>query len=249
MQHLNQLYALSRRNIIVRYKHSVLGFLWGFLKPLLYLLIFLVIFSSQFSTTSDHVRYILSGIVFWFFFSNCTTQGTQSILQSSGLLKSVYIPPVFFPLAEVISELFNVLLALFVYVLIMGWLGMPFSLNLLWVLPVLVLFALFSMAVTLLLAAFHVFYRDVGILWNTIQPAIFYLTPIAYTEALIPEKFAFVIRANPVYYFIKLIRYPLYLVQMPDMILFAKCAVMTAIALAIALVIFNRMKNQFITAI
>lgn len=107
MQHLNQLYALTKRNIIVRYKHSVIGFFWGFFKPLLYLLIFIVIFSSQFSSVSNQVLYITSGILFWFFFSNCTSQGVQSIIQSSKLIKSVYIPSIFFPLAEVLGEVFS----------------------------------------------------------------------------------------------------------------------------------------------
>ena len=124
MQHLNQLYALSKRNIIVRYKHSIIGFLWGFFKPLLYLLIFIVIFSSQFSSTSNQVLYITSGILFWFFFSNATSQGVNSIVQSSGLIKSVYIPALFFPLSEVIAEVFNVLLALVVYFVVMHWFGM-----------------------------------------------------------------------------------------------------------------------------
>ena len=158
----------------------------------------------KFTSTSNQVLYITSGILFWFFFSNCTSQGVQSIVQASGLLKSVYIPAIFFPLAEVIGELFNVLLALSVYFAIMHWFGMVYTLQLFWVLPILFLFAIFSFSVTLILSALNVFYRDVGILWNTIQPAIFYLTPIAYTESLIPQRFSFVIKANPIYYFIKL---------------------------------------------
>jgi len=249
MQHLDQLYALSKRNIIVRYKHSVIGFFWGFFKPLLYLLIFIVIFSSQFSSTSNQVLYITSGILFWFFFSNCTGQGTQSIIQASGLIKSVYIPAIFFPLAEVIAELFNVLLALVVYFIIMHWFGMVYSFHLLWVFPILLLFSLFCFSITLILSALNVFYRDVGILWNTIQPALFYLTPIAYTESLIPERFSFVIKANPIYYFIKLFRYPLYEATSPDFFLFGKCILITVIVFLIALFMFNRFKNQFITAI
>lgn len=249
MQHLNQLYALSKRNIIVRYKHSLIGFFWGFFKPLLYLLIFIVIFSSQFSSTSNHVLYITSGILFWFFFSNCTSQGVQSIVQASGLLKSVYIPAIFFPLAEVIGELFNVLLALSVYFAIMHWFGMVYTLQLFWVLPILFLFAIFSFSVTLILSALNVFYRDVGILWNTIQPAIFYLTPIAYTESLIPQRFSFVIKANPIYYFIKLFRYPLYEAIAPDFYLMGKCVLITFVSLSIGILLFNRLKNQFITAI
>ncbi len=249
MQHLTQLYALSKRNIIVRYKHSLIGFFWGFFKPLLYLLIFIVIFSSQFSSTTNQVLYITSGILFWFFFSNCTSQGVQSIVQASGLLKSVYIPAIFFPLAEVIGEIFNVVLALLVYFFVMQWFGMVYHWQLLWVIPILILFATFSFSITLILSSLNVFYRDIGILWNTIQPAIFYLTPIAYTENLIPERFSFVIKANPIYYFIKLFRYPLYDACAPDFNLMLKCVFITLLSLSVGIAIFNRLKNQFITAI
>ncbi|MBK7040778.1 MAG: ABC transporter permease [Bacteroidetes bacterium] len=79
---LNQLYALSKRNIILRYKHTLIGFLWGFIKPLMYLLIFIVIFSAQFSSVKNYVLYATSGILFWFFFSNIVSQGIQSIIQA-----------------------------------------------------------------------------------------------------------------------------------------------------------------------
>lgn len=249
MQHLHQLYALTKRNVIVRYKHSVLGFLWGFLKPLIYLLIFIVIFSAQFSSVNNYVLYATSGILFWFFFSNITAQGIQSIIGSAGILKSIRIPSLLFPLAEVGSELFNLALALVVYFILMQFFGMVYTFQLLWIIPILLIFTLFTFSITLLLAALNVYLRDVGILWNTIQPAIFYLTPIAYTEELIPARFSFIIKANPIYYFIKLFRAPLYHGTAPDFKLFLLCGSFSVGLLLVSLFIFNRLKNQFITAI
>ena len=249
MQTLKQLYALSKRNVVIRYKHSLVGFFWGFIKPLIYLLIFIVIFSSQFTSTGNYVLYATSGILFWFFFSNITSQGIQSIIQSAGILKSVSVPAILFPIAEVIGELFNLFLALVVYFILMHWFGIVYSFTLFWILPILILFSVFTLSITLVLASLNVFFRDFGILWNSIQPAIFYLTPIAYTENLIPNRFSFIIRLNPIYYFIKLFRYPLYLSQNPDMHLLLKCTIITAISFVCSLFIFNKLKNQFITAI
>jgi ABC-type polysaccharide/polyol phosphate export permease len=121
--------------------------------------------------------------------------------------------------------------------------------QLLWLLPMLFIFAVFSFSIAILLAAFNVYFRDIGILWNTIQPAIFYLTPIAYTEELIPAKFSFVIKLNPIYYYIKLFRFPLYEAAAPDMMLFLKCTGISVVTLCISTFIFYRLKNQFITAI
>lgn len=249
MQFLNQLYALSKRNVILRYKHSVVGFLWGFIKPLIYLLIFIVIFSSQFSSVNNYVLYATSGILFWFFFSNIVSQGVQSIIQSSGIIKSVNVSPILFPLAEVLTELFNLLLALLVYFVVMHWFGIQYTFQLLWILPILFIFSIFSFSIALILAALNVYFRDIGILWNTIQPAIFYLTPIAYTEELIPPRFSYVIKLNPIYYYIKLFRYPLYESKAPDFHIFGICSIISLVTLMISLFIFNRLKNQFITAI
>lgn len=249
MRFFNQLYALSKRNVILRYKHSLIGFLWGFIKPLIYLFIFIVIFSGQFSSVEHYVLYTTSGILFWFFFANIVSQGIQSIIQSAGIIKSVKLSALLFPLAEVITELFNLALALLVYFVVMYWFGLPYGWHLLWVLPILLIFSVFSLGIAAFLSAFHVYFRDVGILWNTIQPAIFYLTPIAYTESLIPERFSMVIRLNPIYYFIKLFRYPLYEGVAPPGSLLLMCTGISLISLTLGLFVFNRLKNQFITAI
>ncbi len=249
MQFLNQLYALSKRNVILRYKHSLIGFLWGFIKPLIYLLIFIVIFSAQFTSVTNYVLFVTSGILFWFFFSNIVSQGVQSIIQASGIIKSVKLPALLFPLSEVLTELFNLLLALMVYFFVMNWFGLVYTFQLLWIIPILFIFSVFSFSVAIFLAALNVYFRDIGILWNTIQPAIFYLTPIAYTEELIPERFSYVIKLNPIYYYIKLFRFPLYEAKAPDMHLFLTCTCISIITLAFSLFIFNRLKNQFITAI
>jgi ABC-type polysaccharide/polyol phosphate export permease len=193
--------------------------------------------------------YATSGILFWFFFSNIVSQGVQSIIQSSGIIKSVSVPVILFPLAEVITELFNLGLALIVYFIIMHWFGIQYTFHLLWLLPILFIFSVFSLSIALVLAALNVYFRDIGILWNTIQPAIFYLTPIAYTEELIPAKFSFVIKLNPIYYYIKLFRFPLYKASAPDMSLFAICTMISVVTFLSSLFIFNRLKNQFITAI
>lgn len=233
----------------MRYKHSVIGFMWGFVKPLIYLLIFIIIFGSQFSSTSRYVLYATSGIIFWFFFSNIIVQSIQSIIQSAGIIKSVKLNLLVFPLAELITELFNLLLAMCVFFSIMHWFDLHYSFQLLWILPSLILFSVFSFGISIMLAALNVYFRDIGILWNTIQPAIFYLTPIAYTEEFIPIKFAFVIKLNPIYPFIKLLRQPIYSQQPIDFSLMLQCSLLSCISLLCGIFIFNKLKNQFISAL
>jgi len=249
MQTIARLYALSKRNVILRYKNSIAGFFWGFIKPLLYLLIFIVIFSAQFSSVKNYVLYATSGLIIWFFFANVTGQSVSNIVSSAGLIKSVKIPVVLFPLSEVVSELFNLALTLVVYAAVMHWFGLAYSFSLLLIFPAVVLFGFFTFGITLVLSSVNVFFRDVGILWNTITPAIFYLTPIAYPEDMIPERFQGIVKFNPIYYFIKLCREVLYGGICPSVNLWLQCLVLSVGMFGIGWWVFSKLKNQFISSI
>ncbi len=249
MQIVAKIYALSKRNVILRYKNSIAGFLWGFLKPLLYLLIFIVIFSSQFETVNNYVLYATSGLIFWFFFSNVTGQSVQNIVSSAGLLKAIRLPAVLFPLSEMISEIFNFLLSLLVFGVVMYWFGLDYGTHLFLILPCILLFSIFSLGITLILSSVNVFLRDAGIIWNTVQPALFYMTPIAYPEGMVPERFSFVIRFNPVYHFISLGRGILYDPAILSAQLWIICLALAMASFVLGLIIFNALKNQFISAI
>ena len=248
VQNITRIYALSKRNVILRYKNSLVGFFWGFFKPLLYLLIFIVIFKAN-SGVHNYILFVSAGLILWFFFSNVTGQSVGSIVSSSGLLKALNIPAYFFPLSETIGELFNLLLTLVVFFIIMYWAGIVYSFGLLLIIPCVLLFALFALGLNLLLCSINVFFRDIGIIWGTVQPAIFFLTPIAYPESMIQQRYSLIIKCNPVYYFIKLGRSILYDPVMPGWHMWRSCIIIALGMYIIGQFIFNRLKNQFISAI
>ncbi len=249
MQNITRIYALSKRNVILRYKNSLAGFLWGFMKPLLYLLIMIVVFSKNFPDVQNYTLYALSGLILWFFFANVTAQSVGNIVGSTGLIKALNIPALFFPLSEVISELFNLMLSFVVFLIVMKWFGLEYSPRLLLIVPCSLLFALFAFGLSLMLCSVNVFFRDVGIIWNTVQPAIFYLTPIAWPEKMIPDDYKAVIQFNPIYYFIKLGRTIFYETTLPADSLWYTCIALSVGMYLVGQFIFNRLKNQFISAI
>ncbi len=248
MQNITRIYALSKRNVILRYKNSAVGFLWGFFKPLLYLLILIVVF-SQVSNIDNYVLYATSGLIFWFFFANVTNQSIASIISSAGIIKSLNVPIVFFPLSEILSELFNFMLTIVVFMVAMNWCGIVYSWKLFLILPAAVLFSFFTLGITLILSSLNVFFRDVGILWTTVQPALFYLTPIAYPEALITKHYGFIVKFNPIYYYIKLGRIIIHDTTFPSAALWLHCVIIAVISFSLGFLIFNKLKNQFISSI
>lgn len=248
MQNITRIYALSKRNVILRYKNSLIGFFWGFIKPLIYLLIFTVVFKAN-SGLPNYILFVTSGLVMWFFFSNVTGQAVGSIVGSSGLLKSLNIPAFYFPLSETIGELFNLVLTLFVFFIIMYWFGIVYSLKLLLIFPCVILFAVFSLGLNLFLSSINVFFRDVGIIWGTIQPALFFLTPIGYSEKSIDPRYSLIIKCNPIYYFLKLGRSIIYDPVAPSWHQWTNCIIICITMYIIGQFVFNKLKNQFISAI
>ncbi len=201
------------------------------------------------SGIDNFVLYATSGLIFWFYFANVTNQSIASIIASAGIIKSLNVPVAFFPLSEILSELFNFMLTIFVFLVAMNWFGIIYSPKLFLILPVALLFSFFTLGVTLVLCALNVFFRDVGILWTTVQPALFYLTPIAYPENLIPVHYAFVVKFNPVYHFIKLARIILHDNVYPSGALWLHCIIIATVSFAIGYYVFNKLKNQFISSI
>lgn len=225
-----------------------MGFFWGFIKPLLYLFIFIIIFGEN-SGIPNYPLFATSGLIFWFFFSNVTGQSIGSVVGSAGLLKSLNIPAFFFPLSETISELFNFLLSLIVFFVVMRWFGLVYDLKLLLVVPCIFLFAIFSLGLNLFLCSINVFFKDIGIIWGTIQPALFFLTPIAYREQQIVQKYKAIIEYNPIYQFIKLGRNVLYDPAAATAHDWIVCLSIAGIMYVVGHFVFYRLKNQFISAI
>src|SRR3954454_9988336 len=125
-RHSALLRELVHRDLTVRYKRSVLGFLWTMLHPLLLMLIFTVVFSTLFRFSAPHYEtYFLSAYVAWNFFSQTTINAMASAAWNGPLMKRVRVPPSIFTLAIVIAGLVNLGLSLVVLFAIMIVLGAP----------------------------------------------------------------------------------------------------------------------------
>lgn len=238
---------LIYKNLQLKYKHSALGFFWSLLHPFLYLLIFLAIFSAAFPAIANYPLYVLSGLVFWIYFAGGTNQLSQVFIKNTHLIKSLNVPKSIYPLTELGAELASFLLGLIPFMVIMYFMGMHFSFNLLWIIPVIILFSIFIFSVGLILGSLNVFFRDVGILWNTINPALFYLSPIAYSFKIVPQQFKFIVKYNPLYHFLELVRNVLYEGQTPSLHYVGRCLMITAFTALIAFLIYRKTRNGFIS--
>ncbi len=172
---------LVRRDLKVRYKNSVLGYLWSLVSPLLMMLVFWVVFDLFLGRgTEDYHAFVLVALLPWNWFSVSMAGGTQSVVASSGLIKKVYFPREVLPISVVASELVNFLLALPVLLVILVLSGIPVTRYVLWVPLIILVQAAFTIGMVLLLSTANVYYRDTGVILEVVLLAWFFVTPIIY---------------------------------------------------------------------
>ena len=227
---------LVARELKVRYKRSVLGLAWTMLNPLVLMVVYTVVFTTIMPTTQKNFAiFLLSGLLPWIYFATALMQGLTSVLTNQDLIRKVRVPQAVFPLAVVASNLVNFGLSLVPLFLLMAIAGQPFTLALLFLPVSTLLLTLFISGVTLLLASFTVFFRDVRHLTEVGLQVLFYLTPVLYgfdqlqgRTAWWFDAFRTALTVNPLTYLVPLVRDPVYYGRIPSA---PTLAIATAIAL------------------
>lgn len=179
---------LVRTDFKLRYQGSVLGYAWSLLRPLLLFAILYVVFVKfiKLGTGVPHYPiYLLLGIVLWSFFGEMTSQSLGSIVARGDLIRKIRIPRWMIVLSSSISALINLSLNLAVVAVFMLINKVDLPQSAIFFPVILVEIYLFSLGISLFLAATFVKYRDMSYIWEVIMQALFYLTPILYPLALI----------------------------------------------------------------
>lgn len=248
----NAVVSLAVKTLKVRYKNSLIGIFWSMLNPLLFLVILYIVF-SQFAKGSDaslnYPLYALSGLIFWNFISASILQVLTSFIDNGDILKSVNLDPIAFPFASMLAAIFNLFLSFIPFLAILYFLDYQLSWSILAVVPYVLITSVFVTGLGMLLGTLNVYFRDIQLLWTTLMPAFFYFTPIAYPPSLIPEKFQWLIKLNPFYFFIDAVHQIFHDGEFPSM---ENSMVMIGLAVGCYLVgyfVFMRLRKGFISNI
>jgi ABC-type polysaccharide/polyol phosphate export permease len=244
--HSGLLVELVHRDLTIRYKRSVLGFFWTMLHPLLLMLIFVVIFASLFRGRAPHYEtYFLSAYVAWNFFAQTVLTAMASVAWNGPLMKRVRVPPSIFTLSVVVSGLVNLGLSLIVLFAIMLVVGAPLH-EALWFLPVsLTLVGIFTFGVSLALAAVSVFFGDVREMVQAGMPALMYLTPIIYPVSIVPERYRWPLKLNPLAYIVEIVRAPIYYGILPSQTTLLLAVVISFGSLMMGWMVFRHLAPRF----
>jgi lipopolysaccharide transport system permease protein len=239
---------LVMRDLKARYKSSVLGYLWSLVNPLLMMTVFTVLFKFLLkSEIPNFPVFIIVALLPWNYCATAVSGAVVSITGQASLIKKVYFPREAIPIAVVIANLINYLLAMPAMFLIMLLLNAHFQ----WVallFPVIALIqTVFLLGVSLFLSSLNVFFRDTQVIMEVLLTAWFFLTPIFYRlDDIVDERLARLVRwFNPMASLVDFYRDIFYLGGMPGWDAIIRTLVTSLGALLVGYIFFLRLSPRF----
>ena len=241
------LYQLVSQQMVLRYRRTVLGYLWTLVNPLLMMSVMVVVFATLFKANlKDFGVFFVAGMIPWNCFNSTVVQCGSAFINNESLIKKIYLPKIIFPLSVSLGLFADSVLsscALFVLMMALGssisWamLSLPFAFALLFT---------FAFGVGLVTSVVTVFFRDLQHVILIAMQGLFYLTPVLYKHDALAGKLAWLVGLNPISPFIELFRHPLYLATWPSAFLVAKATAISLGALACGLVTFLRQEKKIV---
>lgn len=207
-------YFFTWRDVKVKYKQTVLGFLWVVLQPVCMVLIFTFFFNRALHLPSEGLPYSIftfSGLVLWNFFSAGATNAGNSMVTNANIIKKIYFPRIIIPLSGIISAAFDMFIALMVFLvtLVVFQVSVDFSVVIFWPLAILITL-ITTIGAGCWLAALMVKYRDFRYVIPFLMQALLFLTPVIYPMNMLnQDRVKYLLAVNPMYCALECFRAPM----------------------------------------
>jgi lipopolysaccharide transport system permease protein len=190
------------RDVRVRYKQTMLGAAWAVIQPVMTMIVFTFLFGkvAKLPTDSDLPYPIFSytGLLPWGLFVAALNQASRSLTMNQNMVTKIYFPRLVLPLSSILSGLVDFVIAFVVLIFLMIFYRTPPSPNAIWALPLFVLLTIITaLGVSLWLSAINVQYRDVNYALPFLTQFWFFITPVAYSSAVVSEKWQLIYALNP----------------------------------------------------
>jgi lipopolysaccharide transport system permease protein len=242
-QYRDLLYTLSLHRIKVRYKQSVLGGLWAVLQPLSLMLIFTFVFRFVANISSDAIPYsvfVYSALLPWNYFSSSVSTATNSLVSNAQFVTKVYFPREILPATYVIAAFCDFLVASIVLMGLMMYYRIPLTINVLYLIPIVMVLTCFSLAMSFLFSATQVRFRDIGVAVPLFLQLWLFATPVIYPLSSVPLRYKPLYMLNPMVGVIENFRNVLLRGTAPD---FSSLFIATAISIPLLFVSYVYFKQ------
>lgn len=252
------LMLLVRRDFVAFYKQTILGPIWFFIQPLLTTLMYLLIFGKIAGLKTDNIPgilFYLGGVTCWGYFSESLTKTSDTFITNANIFGKVYFPRLVIPLSIIMSNLIRfgiqLLLFLIVWIYYVGFTNEPVHPN--WaiaLLPVLVLLMAFQgFGLGVIFTALTTKYRDLRFLLLFGVQLLMFATPVVYPLSLTPQKYKWIIVANPFTAIVETFRYAFTGAGTFSWYQLGYSALVTIIIVLFGTLIFNKTERTFMDTV
>jgi lipopolysaccharide transport system permease protein len=244
---------LTRREVISRYRGSVIGLAWSFFNPLLMLAVYTFFFSVVFRARwggegagkAEFAAFLFSGIIVHSVFAECINRAPTLILSNANYVKRVVFPLEILPWVAMGSALFHAAVSLLVLLLAQVVLSHHLSLSALYFPVIMLPLVVMTMGIAWMLAAVGVFVRDIGQITAVLTTVLMFLSPVFYPISSMPERYRPWINSNPLTFIIEQSRNVLLLGGAPDWHGVAKYSLIATAVAAAGFWMFQKMRRGF----
>ena len=241
-------YFLAWRDIMVRYKQTVLGAAWAIIQPFFTMVVFTIFFGRLANVPSDGIPYPIfsfCALIPWTLFAYTLNQSSNSLVSERGLITKVYFPRLILPMASVLSGLVDFAIAFVVLLGMMVYYGITPTTNVVY-LPIFLGFMLVTaLSIGLWLSALNVRYRDIRYTIPFLTQFWLFASPVAYSSSLVPEEWRWVYGLNPMASVIEGFRWALLGRELAVGGMMAVSAILVSVLFVFGLYYFRSMERTF----
>jgi lipopolysaccharide transport system permease protein len=251
------LFLFVRRDFVAKYKQTILGPLWFFIKPMLQTLVMTVVFGGMAKLSTDGIPpilFYLAGVTAWNYFSQCLVATSNTFTLNAHLFGKVYFPRAVTPLSIIVSNLIQFGIGLILFLAVYGYFALgdyPVAPNIsLALLPFLVvLMGFMGLGLGMLVSAMTTKYRDLQQLVGFGVQLLMYATPVILPLSAVPEKYKIIMLINPMTGIIETFKFGFFGMGTLQWGLLGYSAVFTLFIFLTGLVIFNRTEKNFMDTV
>ena len=256
-QYRDLLMMLVKKEYITFYKQTILGPIWFFVQPILTTLIYVLLFGQIAKLSTDgspQIAFYLSGITLWNYFSESLTRTASVFKDNAAVMGKVYFPRLIMPLSIVVSGLmkFAIQFALFICVILYFTFVKGLIHPNIWILAtpfLLLLMACFSLGMGMIFSSLTTKYKDLVFLLTFGIQLLMYSSPVVYSVSSIPEKYKWILLANPLTGIFECFRYGFLGTGSFEPYSLIMSTGVTLIILSIGVLIFNKVEKSFMDTV
>jgi lipopolysaccharide transport system permease protein len=247
LQYRELLYEMTRRDLLIRYKQTIMGFGWAVFMPLVNTAVFSVIFTrvAPIDTPVPYPLFAYCGLLAWNFTASTLRASVTSLTSNAGLVTKVYFPREIFPFSTMLVALVDLVVGSSVLIVLMAWFRVAPSGYIVLLPLVVAVHVVFTAAVALFVAMANLFFRDVKYIFEVVITLWMFATSVLYPVRTMTGKLGTLLRLNPMTTIIDAYRDVIFSSRPPDWASLGAAALVSVVVFVAAWLQFHRSEFEF----